>query len=74
MNEYLELLKNNDCKILSYISDKLYDGYNLNEIKNSLDNKYNTRFTSNDVTLEENQWLLYTCNDAEKINRYQLEN
>ena len=74
MNEYLELLKNNDYEILSYISDKLYDGYNLNEIKNSLDNKYNTRFTSNDVTLEENQWLLYTCNDAEKINRYQLEN
>lgn len=71
MNRHLEKLKRYDCEILSYISDKLYERHNFNTIKTYLDNNFGTRFTSKNVTLEENLWLINTFYDAENIIFYQ---
>lgn len=69
----MENLKLNESKILSYVSDQLYIGIELEQIKQQLDDIYGSRFTTPNVTEEEIKWLYETCHDAENINHYQDE-
>ena len=68
---FLNQLKNRDSELLSYISDRLYEGYNYDDIKIGLDKVLGSRFSKKDVSNDEIQWLKDTCNDAKNINNYQ---
>ena len=70
-NTFLTQLKNRDSELLSYISDRLYEGNNFDDIKQGLDKVLGSRFSKHDVSNDEIQWLKETCNDAENINSYQ---
>ena len=68
---FLTQLKNRDRELLSYISDRLYEGNNFDDIKLGLDKILGSRFSKPDVSNSEILWLKETCNDAENINSYQ---
>ena len=68
---FLTQLKNRDTELLSYISDRLYEGNDLDDIKQGLDKILGSRFSKPDVSKDEIQWLKETCNDGDNINSYQ---
>lgn len=68
---FISQLKSRDSELLSYISDRLYEGYNFEIIKSNLDIVLGSRFSKNNVSKDEIDWLNTTYLDAININDYQ---
>ena len=68
---FISQLKSRDSELLSYISDRLYEGYNFEIIKSNLDIVLGSRFSKTNVSKDEIDWLNTTYLDAININDYQ---
>lgn len=68
---FINQLKSRDSELLSYISNRVYEGYNYEIIKSNLDIVLGSRFSKNNVSKDEIDWLNNTYIDAININDYQ---
>jgi len=67
-NTFINQLKLRDNELLSYISDRIYEGYDFKIIQSNLDSILGINFSSNKQQLK---WFYNTYIDAENINEYQ---
>jgi len=67
-NTFINQLKLRDNELLSYISDRIYEGYDFKIIQSNLDSILGSNFSSNKQQLK---WFYNTYIDAENINEYQ---